>query len=563
MRAFAPTDVVIIGLGAAGGIAAHVLTRSGLRVVGLEAGPHLTNEDFITLLDEISGCHVRNTLGEPKYNAEMPTWRSNGTSAATDAPSFHNVRMMNAVGGTSVHYGALSWRMSPGDFRVRTDTIIRYGDTALPGGSNIVDWPLRYGDLEQYYDHVEYSIGVSGRAGINPFEGPRSRDYPMPPLRMAGYCKLAESAMRKLGFHPFPAPSAINSVERDGRAACSYCGFCSGYPCWNDSKASTLVTVIKRAEKTGLLDVRPRSSVTRILTTRAGKINAVEYRTASGDIVEQPTKFVVLSAYIYENVRRLLLSKSETFPNGLSNNHGQVGRNYMAHAYLNMRGLFPGRNLNLFNGTPGQSIAFDDLNGDNFDHTGLGFIRGAAVSVFNQNLPIAAATILPPDVPKWGQTYKDWLKANANSVGSIETRLETLPYESNYLDLDQSKADPFGDPVIRITYDLYENEKRAGIHIAGHLERVLRAMGATNTWLDKPVLPVPINSHAFGGTRMGNDPTQAVVDRYCISHEVQNLAVLGGSVFPSTSAYNPTQTIQALSWRSAEYIAANFGHLTN
>lgn len=560
MRTFPQTDVVIVGLGAAGGVAADVLTKRGLRVVGLEAGPHLTNSDFITLLDEIAGCFTRNKLGDPKFNKEIPTWRPNESTPAGESPIVWP--MMNAVGGTSVHYGAQSWRLSPGDFRIRSDTVARYGEAALPPGSSVADWPLRYEDLEPYYDYVEHAIGVSGRGDSNPFAGPRSRDYPMPPLRTAGYCALAGRAMRKLGYHPFPQPAAINSIDRDGRAACSYCGFCSGFGCWNDSKSSTLVTAIKRAQRSGRLEIRANSAVTRIMVDHAGKVSGVQYRTEGGEIVYQPAKFVVLSSFVYENVRRLLLSKSAAFPDGLSNNHGQVGRNYMSHGYVMAGGLFPGQKLNLFSGTTGQAVAMDDLNGDNFDHKGLGFIRGAIVFTFNQNLPIAAAGTVPPGVPKWGQAYKDWLRANVKSVGSMYSQLETLPYQGNYLDLDRIKTDPFGDPVIRVTYDFHDNERRAGAFIAERLRRILHAMGATESWVIMPAIPVPVNTHAFGGTRMGDDPVQSVVDRNCISHEVRNLAILGGSTFVSTSGYNPTQTIQALSWRSAEHIAASFSRLT-
>ncbi|MEJ0028543.1 MAG: GMC family oxidoreductase [Rhizomicrobium sp.] len=564
MRILPSTDVVIVGMGAGGATAAEILTKQGLKVVGLEAGPYLTPQDFATGLDEIGGCHVRNDLGEVKYNKEMPTWRYNESVAATDAPAFHNTRMMNGVGGSTVHYGALSWRFTPGDFRVRSDTVKRYGESALPPGSSIADWPVSYDDLEPYYDHVEYAVGVSGKGGVNPFEGPRSRDYPMPPMRAAGFTKLAEKTMRALGYHPFPRPAAVNSVNYDGRAACSYCGFCSGFACWNDSKSSMLVTAIRRAERTGLLEIRPDSVVTRISVDRANRASGVQYRTLSGEMVEQPARFVVLSTYVYENVRRLLLSKSEAFPNGLSNNHGQVGKNYITHTYLSLHGLFPGRDLNLFSGMFGQEMGFDDLYGDNFDHTGLGFIRGVTVFSDFQNLPIASAGEVPPDVPKWGQAYKDWLKTNINSVGTLSATVETLPYESNYLDLDPGpKTDPFGDPVIRVTYDVHDNEKRMGAFAVGHLDKILRAMGATKTWPGNRPVAIPLSGHAFGGTRMGTDPAHSVVDGYSISHEVRNLAIFGGSTFPTVSSYNPTQTIQALSWRSSEYIAANFGRLTS
>ncbi|MGE0113264.1 MAG: GMC family oxidoreductase [Steroidobacteraceae bacterium] len=559
MKTLPKTDVVIVGLGAAGGVAADVLTAAGLKVIGLEAGPYLTSKDFVKQLDELHGWSGRNRLGDIKFNREIPTWRPDTITPAIPSPVVWP--MMNAVGGASIHYATLSWRFRPDDFNIRTGTIRRYGEAAIPADAALADWPVNYDELEPYYDKVEYAIGVSGKGGSNPFEGPRRRDYPMPPLRPSGYARLAEKAMRALGYHPFPQPSAINSVNYDGRAACSYCGFCAGFGCWNDSKSSTLVTAIRRAEATGRLEVRPLSTVTRILTNDQGQTTGVHYVDASGETYEQPARFVILSSYVYENVRRLLLSRSDYFPNGLSNNHGQVGKYYMSHAYVGVMGLFPGLDLNAFNGAGGQSVVIDDFNGDAFDHSGLNFIRGATINAATTNLPIAAANTHPPDVPGWGPGYKDWLQHGARSVGPLYAQVETLPYHSNFLDLDPTHKDFRGEPLVRVTYNHYENEKRAGQFIADKLTQIIKKMGASQSWLALPTMPIPVNTHAYGGTRMGHDPATSVVNAYSISHEVPNLAILGGSTFVSTTGYNPTETIQALSWRAAEHIAQHFDAL--
>jgi len=559
MKKLLKTDVVIVGLGAAGGIAANVLTKAGLKVVGLEAGPYLTSKDFMKGLDEISGFGMRNHLGATKFNHEIPTWRTDAAGKATPSPIA--LRMTNAVGGTSLQYAAMTWRLRADDFKIRSTTIKRYGESAFPADSALVDWPVSYEELEPYYTRVEHSIGVSGAGGANPFESKRSKDYPMPPIMQPGYSKMLETGMKELGYHPFPPPAAINSVSYGGRPACTYCGFCSGFACWNDSKSSTLVTSIHEAEASGKLEVRPLSTVTRILTNDNGQTTGVEYRTADGELVEQPAGVVILSSYVYENVRRLLLSKSDYFPNGLSNNHGQVGKYFMTHTFVLLNALFPGKAVNTWGGALAQSTAIDDLNGDNFDHTGLGFIRGALVSGFNGNLPIQAANALPPGVPNWGQGYKDWLKESANSVGNIVAQLETLPYHSNFLDLDPEFKDPKGEPVVRITYNIQDNEKRAGEFMTGKLTEILKKMGASKTWFWLPPIPLPVSTHAFGGARMGDDPATSVVDKYCMSHEVPNLAVLGGATFCSASGYNPTGTIQALSWRAAEHVAQNFSKL--
>jgi gluconate 2-dehydrogenase alpha chain len=556
VKVWPKTDVVIMGLGAAGGVAADVLTAAGLNVVGLEAGDRLSSQDFVRQLDEIAGWTVRNALGRLKVNGETPSWRRDLNQPAIPAPGASP--MMNALGGASVHYSAASWRFRPDDFRVRSETVARYGEQALPSQSAVADWPITYSELEPYYDRVEYGIGVSGQAGANPFEGPRSRDYPMPPLRTAGIGALAAHAMKSLGYHPFPQPAAINSVPRDGRAACSYCGFCSGFGCWNDSKSSTLVTSLARAEATGRLAARTRCRVTRIAVSDKGEVSGVDYVDADGTPCSQPADFVILSGFVYENVRRLLLSRSERFPSGLGNAHGQVGKYYLAHTTITAAGYFPGTELNIYGGTQAQSVAIDDLNGDHFDHRDLGFIRGALITVNAERLPIGAAELRPPDVPAWGPKYKAWLKSGPRSTAALTAQLETLPYEGNFMDLDPVGVDERGEPRIRITYDIHENERRASKFFADKLELILQRMGAKQTWVVPRAEVAPVRTHCYGGTRMGSDPRTSVVDAHGLVHECRNVAILGGSTFVSCSGYNPTQTIQALSWRSAEYIAANF-----
>lgn len=557
MRTLPETDVVVVGLGASGGIAAWVLADAGLNVVGLEAGPRMDNADFLAGLDELDGWLFRNSMGAVKVNREIPTWRPNA-SAPTQAPPVPANRMANGVGGSSIHYSAMSWRWREDDFRIRSTTIDRYGEQAIPEGSTLSDWPIGYADLEPYYDKVEYLIGVSGAGGANPYESARARDYPMPPLTRTGYTELAAKAAASLGYSPFPIPSAITSTPYNGRPACTYCGYCTGFGCWNDSKSSTLVTAIAAAEETGRLEVRPNSRVMKVLTNDQGKATGVEYIDEQGEQVQQPAGVVILGTYVYENVRLLLLSTSKTFPDGLANNRGQVGLHYMVHLYPGVTGLFPGSDLNRWTGTYSQGTAIDDLNGDNFDHTGLGFLRGAITTIgSNESAPIGASRTLPPGVPGWGSAYKQWLHENANSVGNAGGQLEVLPTEYNFLDLDPDVTDDLGVPVIRVTFDLSDNEYRANEYLSQKYDEILKAMGATETW-SGPLFNIPINTHSYGGTRMGDSPETSVVNQYSLAHDVPNLAVLGGSTFANTSGYNPTETIQALAWYSAEHIAANF-----
>ena len=549
-------DAVVIGLGVAGGTAAYELTQAGKQVVGLEAGPWRTQADFLRYYDELMAYPYFNPFAEEKNNHEIPTWRPDADTEV-GPPPVGAIVMDNHVGGTS-HWTGQSWRYRVDDFKIRSSTVEHYGEEALPAGTSIADWPVTYEELEPYYEKVETVYGVSGDGGTNPFESPRVNDYPMPGLRRSGLGEWAHDGLSKFGFNPFTSPAGINSMDYNGRPACSYCGYCTGHGCWNDSKLATHVTAIPAAMETGLLEVRPNSRVTRITTNDQGQATGVIYVDENGDEQEQPAGIVIVATYVYENYRLLRLSDSDYFADGIGNNAGNLGKWYMVHSYGGGYGYFPGQNFNVFSGTGAQSIAFDDLNGDNFDHTDLGFIRGAICNVsMAESTPIGRSSLLPPGHAGWGADYKKFLKEDSQAIISIFTQLEVLPYDANFIDLDPTAKDPLGMPIPRLTISLYDNENLANAYINAKLEEALKSMGASMTW-SWPPANIPINSHAYGGTRMGDDPATSVTNKYGQVHESQNLIVLGGSNWPSTTGYNPTQSIYAHSWFAADYIAQNF-----
>jgi len=551
-------DALIIGIGAAGGIASYVLTQAGIDVVALEAGPRRDKADFLAYYDELQAYPYHNPFADVKANKEIPTWRPNAQSPV-QAPPVGPIVMDNQVGGTSVHWTGQAWRYRKDDFKIRTTTIDKYGEDALPDGTNIVDWPVTYDELEPYYEKTEQLVGISGESGANPFESPRKSDYPLPPLRQSGYMDMANDGLKQLGYHPFPGPAGIISQDFDGRPACSYCGYCTGHGCWNDAKSSTLVSAIPKAEKTGKLEIRTLCRVMKILSNDKGQLTGVQYLDADGVLQEQPAGVVILSTYVYENSRLLLVSTSDFYKNGLSNNGGNVGKWFMAHSYGGAYATFPGQKLNMMSGTFSQAVCIDDFNGNNFDHTGLGFIQGALVSASQgESTPIGRSNSLPPGQKGWGSEYKKYLVENLGSNGSCTTQLEVLPYDANFLDLDPDTTDDLGMPRIRITFDVYDNEKKANSYINPKLEDALKAMGADQVWSYPDPAVIPINSHAYGGTRMGDDPSMSVVNKYGISHEAPNLVILGGSDWCSTTGYNPTETIYAHSWFAADYLAKNF-----
>jgi gluconate 2-dehydrogenase alpha chain len=552
------TDVVVVGVGAVGGVAVLPLTQAGLNVVGLEAGTVLTRRDFAP--DEIRN-NVRDwPMAVQKANQEVPTARPNASSPTMRLP---NHPMMNAVGGTSLHYWAQSWRLNPWDFKVVTETRRRYGPSRLPAGSTVEDWPFGLDDLEPYYDKVEYEIGVSGQAGNvngaidprgNPFEGVRQREYPMPPLRWTGFIQKMADVAGSLGWHPFPGPAAINSRTYQNRSACMYHGFCNRGGCHVDAKNSTAVTTIPRAEATGRLTVVTRAHVISIDVDNQGRVSGVTYVT---DGVEyfQPAKVVLLASYTYENTRMLLLSKSKPFPNGLSNNHSQVGRHYISHHQgAGVSALFP-FDLKSWYGLPAQGVAVDNFADDNFDHSGVDFIGGGNLWVYSDRRPLVAANMNTfGRAPGWGAAWKAFIKENADRSHVSYIQKTTLPYDTNYLDLDPAVKDPLGYPVIRITGEYKENEQRIAAYMQDKMEQWYRAAGAIEV-LRAPLGGTMIpNTHAYGATRMGDNPETNVVNRWGLSHEVPNLGVLGASVMGTSGARNPTLTAQALAWRTAEHV---------
>jgi gluconate 2-dehydrogenase alpha chain len=560
------TDVVVIGLGAAGGVAVLPLAQAGLEVIGLEAGGAMTRRDFAPdeLRNNYRGWPM---LASHKTDQEAPTFRATASQKAVQGGH----PMMNAVGGTSLHYWAQHWRLNPWDFKVVSETKRRYGAARIPKGSTVEDWPFGYDELEPYYDKIEYEVGVSGQAGNingrtdargNVFEGPRTREYPMPPLRWTAFHEKMAAAAKGLGWHPFPGPAAINSRSYQNRSGCMYHGYCNTGGCHVDAKASTAVTTIPRAQATGRLKVVTGAIAMTIEVDDQGRATGVTY-VSNGEEFFQPAKVVLVASFAYENSRLLLLSRSKAFPNGLSNNHGQVGKHYFSHHQgAPVTALFP-FDIGAWYGLPAQGVAVDDWADDNFDHGPHDFFGGANLWAMSDRRPISAAGMNTFGLaPSWGSQWKAFVKLNADRSHSSYIQKNTLPYEENYLDLDPVVKDPFGRPVICITGEYKENERRIAAFSQDKMEEWYRAAGAIAVVKANVGGAMGASTHAYGGTRMGDNPETNVVNRWGMSHEVPNLGVLGGSVMGTSGAHNPTNTVQALAWRTADHIVKNWKTIT-
>ncbi len=561
------TDVVIVGVGAAGGILAAELGKTGMKVIGLERGPRLTTQDFAAQ-DELRYFQRKDL--RPDVKRQPVTWRPNSNARATP---LGNLNYGNQAGGGTVHYGSVSWRFHEDDFRARSRAIERYEEAAIPADSSLADWPVSYADLEPYYDRAEYELGVSGKAGNlqgrkiaggNPFEGPRQREYPLPPLFVDQAGLVFDTAARQLGYSPFSTPRAIVSQPYQGRPGCTYCGFCQAFGCHIGAKSSILVTKIPEADATGNFRLISGAMGYRVNSDDSGRVTGVSYYGPDGSDNTVEADLVILTPFIYDCVRLLLLSRTETFPSGLANSSGELGKHLMTHINPRVFAAFEDRHINIYMGPSAQRHTVDDFNGDNFDQRGLGFIRGAQISVGPAALeggPIGAAMGMTPPIgiPRWGAEYRDFLAKYFTRYVAMVAQTENLPYADQTIDLDPNERDQWGLPAPRLTYDWRRPNEVARIEfMLAKMEELGRAMGASHVWRG-PVRPGSPGGHHEGGTRMGSDPRSSVVNRYGQSWDIPNLFVVGSGTFPSMgSGFNPTLTIQALAYMTAEAIVNRY-----
>jgi gluconate 2-dehydrogenase alpha chain len=545
-----PADVVLVGVGAAGSVVAPIFARAGLRVVGLEAGPLRTGRDFVP--DELnSSYYCRGAMG-PKFLSETPRWRL-GEGEPTREANFTLGRMMNGVGGSVIHWGGALRRCHPHHFGYLTHVRDSFGEGVLPEGHTLVDWPVTYDDLEPYYTAVEYLVGVAGDGDANPFV-PRSKPYPMPPLRPFRTGEVFREAAQAMGLHPYPTPVAVNSEPYNGLPATSYTPWSgAGFGPFRDDRWHPALTSVPEALSTGNLDLRTHCRVVRVLTDDQGHASGVEYVDANGNLHVQEARTVILCSYTFENVRLLLLSGDGWHKKGLGNNAGQVGRNFMTKMWADVHGYFPDVVFNGHTGPAAQMWSLDDFIAADFDSVSHGFVGGATPNVENQRLPLGVTReALPPDVPAWGKKFKDHVRRWQHFC-AVRIQPDNLPYRANFLDLDPRHRDRsgLGLPLVRITYDMQENEHHLSEWMETKAEEILRQMGATKTWRG-PRFGGVCSSHDLGGARMGEDPASSVVDPELCVHDTPGLYVFGGAVFPTCPGVNPTLTMWTLCYRAAE-----------
>src|SRR5262245_11912770 len=390
-------DFVIVGSGAAGGVLAKELSTNGFSVVVLEQGPYIHESEFSH--DEIKILQEDFLTNHPKL---QPT-----TFRKTPKDKAKQQRVLvygRAVGGTSNHFTANFWRFHEIDFIERS----KIGPVA---GSTLVDWPITYADLEPYYTKVEWEVGVSGLAGASPFDPPRSKPYPMPPLPVKSSGVLFERGARKLGLHPFPAPMAINSIPYRGRPSCVHCGFCMGYGCEVMAKSSSLYTMIPEAEATGRCEVRADSYVFNMPTDAQGRVTGVTYFDVEKRENFQKARAVVLCANGAETPRLLLNSASSRFPDGLANSSGLVGKYLMFNTGGEVGAVFE-QPLNEYKSAQVTRIVHDFYDSD----PKRGFYGGGGMDARIGPQPMFWALREEIGAPRWGAEFKKRLEEFSRSL---------------------------------------------------------------------------------------------------------------------------------------------------
>ncbi|WP_136660853.1 GMC family oxidoreductase [Nitratireductor sp. XY-223] len=569
-------DVVIVGLGWTGSILAHELAQEGLDVVAIERGPWrdtATSFNIGVMPDELRFAVRRDLFLQPR--TEAITMRNNVDQVALPMRDYGSFLPGNGVGGAGVHWNGQTWRFWDSDFRTRSHLVERYGAQAIEG-LTVQDWGVTGAELEEYYDRFEYLCGISGKAGNingtiqpggNPFEDPRSRDYPLPPMQMTYGPSLFAEITSGMGLHPFPCPSANlsqNYVNPLGVAMsqCSYCGFCERFGCANYAKASPQTTVLPALMRFSNFEARTLCEVLEVNLAPGGETaRGVTYVDSSNEEYFQPADLVLLCAYGLFNVRLMMLSGIGEIYDPQTQT-GTVGRNYCYQTNASAKLFFDDKTFNPFIAAGALGQTCDDYNGDAFDHSGLGFVGGSGINCLPTNGRPIETRYLPHHTPRWGS---EWKKATAKYYSNtlhFTSQGSSYAARGNYLDLDPTYKDRHGRPLLRMTFDFTDNDVRMSDWVSDRMEDIAKASGAPKYSISRVAKgwnsAVYQSTHNVGGAIMGADPATSAVNPWLQSWDVPNVFVIGASAFPQNTGKNPTGTVGALAFRTARAIREQY-----
>jgi gluconate 2-dehydrogenase alpha chain len=570
MRTLPKRTVVIVGGGLTAGLIARQLTGKGVEVTVLERGVDHTNSAAALVPNQ------RDELRWDVHEGLMQDWsRQTYTLRYTSRETALPIRWMEAflpgegMGGAANHWNGNTWRWAEYDPVLRTHCEQRYGKSAIPADMPLQDWGVTYREMEPYHHLFEQLFGISGRAGNidgkiqpggNPYEAPRRGEYPQAPLHITEAGLLFKQATEKMGYKPFPQPAANSAgayTNPDGQqlGACQYCGFCERFICEANAKASPQVLLYPMLKRRRGFELRLQTHVMSVdydrRTKRATGVRYIDLR--SGREYLQPADVIVLGAFTMTNTRLLLISGIGE-PYDPMSNSGVVGKNFCYQTMSGMTLFTKNRHFNPFLASGSTATLIDEFNNDNFDHSGLGFLGGGGIgaSMFGGR-PIKTRA-LPEGTPLWGTA---WKKANADWYGhsmGLSIQGSCYPHRENYLSLDPNYRDPYGQRLLRMTFDFRDNEQKMSEYVTAKMAAIGRTIGADIVGKAVPrKSPFDVRmyqtTHVVGGTPMGTSPETSVVSPHLQHWDAENLFVVGASVYPHNSGYNPTGPLAALALR--------------
>lgn len=524
-------DVLIIGAGASGGVAALELVNRGFSVVALEQGGWYLPDDF-------TGDKPQWELSRLKQWHPSPNVRANEADYGVEASeSPIEPLMFNGVGGSTILFSGHWPRALPSDFRVRS----------LDGVAD--DWPFTYEDLAPFYDEITQHIGASGIEGDPAY--PDEFGFPQPPLPLGKYGQVAATGLDKLGWHWWPGPNAIVSRSFPGLEACQRYGACET-GCPSGAKGSTDLTHWRQATQAGV-QLITRARVTRLTVNDQGLVSGAEYVDGDGVLRHQAAGVTIVAANGIGTPRLMLNSACSQFPDGLGNSSGLVGKRLMIHPYATVTGVYD-TDLESHLGPAGQSLVSMQFYETDTDR---GFVRGAGWNLMPTGGPLLH-TLWEPGQDwrdRFGAAYHERLRATFGRDVRWCITTEDLPEEHNEVILDPDLTDAAGVPLPRMRYTISDNtQQMLDFNLARAVE-AHEAAGATE--VHQEPLVRESGWHLLGTARMGTDPATSVVDQWCRSHDIPNLYVIDGSVFVTATGVNPTNTIMAVALRAVRHLAEN------
>jgi len=582
-KAMKKVDAVIVGFGWAGSIMAKELTEAGLSGVALERGPSRdTYPDgaYPQVVDELT-YNIRKKLFQDLSKSTV-TIRHNVTQTAMPYRQLNAFLPGTGTGGAGLHWSGVHFRVDPVELNLRSHYEERYGKKFIPEGMTIQDFGVNYNELEPFFDKAEKVFGTSGSPwtikgqlvgkdkGGNPFAPDRSDRFPLPAQKRTYSAQLFAQAAESVGYHPYDLPSANTSGPYTNTygaqmGPCNFCGYCSGYACYMYSKASPNVNILPSLRQESKFELRNNAYVLRVnLTGDKKRATGVTYVDALGQQIEQPADLVILSAFQFHNVHLMLLSGIGK-PYDPVTNEGVVGRNFAYQNLTTIKTFFEtDKFTNTFIGAGGAGVGVDDFNADNFDHAKYGFVGGSPFWVNQAGSKPISGLPTPPGTPNWGSKWKAAVADAYTHNVSMDAHGAHQSYRANYLDLDPTYKDVYGQPLLRMTFDWQENDVKMSQFMYDKMHKIAEAMnpklitGApknANTHFDSTVYQT---THMNGGAVMGEDPKTSAVNRYLQSWDVHNVFVPGASAFPQGLGYNPTGMVAALTYWSAKAIRETY-----